>query len=74
MRDEHPLVQLARRAIEGWVRDHHRIDPSDYPVPETPDPAGAFVSLHRQGQLRGCIGTVEPTRDSVVQEIIYFHR
>lgn len=70
MRDEHPLVQLARRAIESWIRNHHRIDPSDFTIPETSDQAGVFVSLHRQGQLRGCIGTVEPTRESVAQEVI----
>jgi AmmeMemoRadiSam system protein A len=28
------------------------------------------VSLHHYGQLRGCIGTIEATRDNVAQEII----
>ena len=32
--------------------------------------AGAFVSLHKQGQLRGCIGTIAPTRENLAQEII----
>ncbi|MCR5418366.1 MAG: AmmeMemoRadiSam system protein A [Lachnospiraceae bacterium] len=32
--------------------------------------AGAFVSLHKQGQLRGCIGTIGPVRSSLAEEII----
>jgi AmmeMemoRadiSam system protein A len=32
--------------------------------------AGAFVSLHRNGSLRGCIGTIQPTRRSVAEEIL----
>jgi AmmeMemoRadiSam system protein A len=32
--------------------------------------AGAFVSLHRRGQLRGCIGTIQPVEPNLAQEII----
>ncbi|MDR2035340.1 MAG: AmmeMemoRadiSam system protein A [Coriobacteriales bacterium] len=32
--------------------------------------AGVFVSLHERGELRGCIGTIAPTRESVLAEII----
>ena len=32
--------------------------------------AGAFVSLHKDGKLRGCIGTISATRDCVADEII----
>jgi AmmeMemoRadiSam system protein A len=32
--------------------------------------AGAFVSIHEHGELRGCIGTISPTRSSVAEEII----
>ena len=32
--------------------------------------AGAFVSIHKQGRLRGCIGTIAPTQDSLAGEII----
>jgi AmmeMemoRadiSam system protein A len=31
---------------------------------------GVFVSLHRRGQLRGCIGTFSPTQPNVAQEVI----
>ncbi len=32
--------------------------------------AGVFVSIHKHGELRGCIGTFEPTKDNVAEEII----
>ncbi|WP_346354705.1 AmmeMemoRadiSam system protein A [Azotosporobacter soli] len=32
--------------------------------------AGVFVSLKKQGRLRGCIGTFEPTQTDVAHEII----
>ena len=32
--------------------------------------AGAFVSIHEHGRLRGCIGTIAPTTKNVAQEII----
>lgn len=34
------------------------------------DQAGAFVSIHKDGKLRGCIGTISAVRDSVAEEII----
>ena len=33
--------------------------------------AGVFVSLHKRGALRGCIGTIEPAQPNVAQEIIH---
>lgn len=70
MTEEHALVQLARRTIEHYVRNGIVIDaPADL-TPEMLDRAGAFVSLHRGGQLRGCIGTIEATEANVALEII----
>jgi AmmeMemoRadiSam system protein A len=39
-------------------------------TPEMKEKAGVFVSLHRQGELRGCIGTFMPTTENVAAEII----
>ncbi len=67
----HPLVQLAREAIETYVRRHQRIQPPAELTPEMQARAGAFVSLHRlDGELRGCIGTIEPVRENLAEEII----
>ena len=32
--------------------------------------AGAFVSIHKHGKLRGCIGTIAPVQTSLAKEII----
>lgn len=70
MIESHPLVALARETIEHWVRNGERIDPPEELPPEMRRPAGAFVTLHRGGRLRGCIGTIQPTCDFVAKEVI----
>ncbi len=65
----HPLVQLAKDTIEGYVRNGTVIEPGEL-TPEMKERAGVFVSLKVGGLLRGCIGTFEPTRDNVAREII----
>ena len=44
--------------------------PDDLPRELTGQAAGAFVSLHMAGQLRGCIGTIAPTQKNVAWEIV----
>ena len=44
--------------------------PDDLPDEMLSKTAGAFVSIHEHGELRGCIGTIAPTRSSVAEEII----
>ena len=67
---EHPLVQLARKTIETYVKEGKTIDPPKELSPEMKGSAGVFVSLHKKGQLRGCIGTFRPTAENVAKEII----
>jgi len=67
----HPLVQLARHTIETYIREGKVIGPPKDLPPEMQGRAGTFVSLHdRLGNLRGCIGTIEPTQPNIAQEII----
>jgi AmmeMemoRadiSam system protein A len=68
--EEHPLVQLARKTIEAYVKTGEVISPPTKPTPEMMRRAGVFVSLHKAGALRGCIGTIEPTQPDVAREII----
>jgi AmmeMemoRadiSam system protein A len=70
MKEEHPLVQLARKTIETYVRTGKVIEPPKELTEEMTKRAGVFVSLHKRGQLRGCIGTIEPLRANVAQEVI----
>ena len=77
--DGSAYVKLARASVEKYVRTKKRlIYPDDLPddlVRELPeealtDRAGAFVSVHKNGMLRGCIGTIGPVQSSIVEEII----
>jgi AmmeMemoRadiSam system protein A len=55
--DRQSLLDLARDAIAAHV--------TGGPLPAVPDsgaaaePGGVFVTIHKQGQLRGCIGHIE---------------
>jgi AmmeMemoRadiSam system protein A len=65
----HPVVRLAKEAVESYVRKGKMPKPKEL-TPEMRERAGVFVSLHKHGQLRGCIGTFEPTKDNVAEEIM----
>jgi len=65
----HPVVRLAKRTVESYVQTGKAPRPGRL-TPEMKERAGVFVSLHKFGQLRGCIGTFEPTKKNVAEEII----
>lgn len=66
----HPLVKLAKDTIEEYVRNGNIIKPPSNLPTEMTGKAGVFVSLKKKGKLRGCIGTLQPTKENVVDEII----
>ena len=77
--DSSPYVRLARAVIEKYVKTHKRLCfPSELPegleealpAEAVSERAGAFVSVHKNGMLRGCIGTIGPVQDSIAEEII----
>jgi AmmeMemoRadiSam system protein A len=72
MNESHPLVVLARRAIELHVGEGRRLGlpPLEELDPEMHRQAGAFVTIRRQGKLRGCIGTIQPVCETVAEEVI----
>ncbi len=68
---EDNYVQLARKSLEEYVLTGRKIK-----IPEGIEEellrrrAGCFVSLKKDGMLRGCIGTIAPTKQSLAEEII----
>lgn len=70
--NEDPWVKLARCSLETYVKTGQRLTslPEDLPAEMTTQQAGAFVSLHKNGQLRGCIGTIAPTCENLAWEIV----
>jgi hypothetical protein len=65
-----PLVELAKKSIEAYVKEKKIINPPDKLADEMKGRAGVFVSLKKKGNLRGCIGTFAPTCDNIAQEVI----
>ena len=64
-------VRLARQSLEHYVLRRERMAvPAGLPAPLRETRAGAFVSLHKFGKLRGCIGTILPTADCLAREIL----
>ncbi len=70
MADEE-IPALARRAVECFVREGRSVEtpPASHPLFE--ERAACFVSIKTdEGDLRGCIGTIEPAKQSLGEEII----
>lgn len=68
-KQESPLVGWARQSLETYIREGRRMEPpADLPEQLTKT-AGAFVSLKKDGQLRGCIGTILPYQNNLALEI-----
>ena len=65
------IVKLARLSLEAFVRTGKRLKPPDgLPDWMLRQTAGVFVSLKKHGQLRGCIGTIQPVTNSIAEEVL----
>ncbi|WP_130861061.1 AmmeMemoRadiSam system protein A [Bacilliculturomica massiliensis] len=77
--EEDPYVSLARKSLEYRVRTGAKLtwekicggQDGNAELPEElfRERAGAFVSLKKDGVLRGCIGTIGPVRRNLAEEI-----
>jgi len=68
----HPLVKLAKDTVDLYVREGKVYRPDeDELTPEMNERAGVFVSIKKNGDLRGCIGTFEPFYDNIAEEVVY---
>lgn len=68
---EDAYVKLARLSLESYIRDGKKTEASDsLPEELIRNRAGVFVSIKKDGNLRGCIGTIGPTTENIAEEII----
>ena len=67
--NEDMFVSLARKTIEEYVKYGTRYKLLKVPE-EMKDKRGVFVSIHKNGELRGCIGTIEGMYSNISEEII----
>jgi AmmeMemoRadiSam system protein A len=64
-----PHAQLAKTVVESFVSQGRVPDVSDAPPELESSRAGVFVCLKIDGDLRGCIGTIEPVARNIAEEI-----
>jgi AmmeMemoRadiSam system protein A len=65
------LPDLARLTVEKFVIDGTTLETPSDASGLLGERAGVFVTLRTQdGELRGCIGTIEPARATVAEEVI----
>jgi AmmeMemoRadiSam system protein A len=65
----HSLVRLAKKTVETYIKEGKVFKPQKLTL-KMKERAGVFVSIHKLGELRGCIGTIEPRKANVAEEII----
>lgn len=64
-------TELARASFESYTNNGVRIEvPDGLGEDLVGRRAGCFVSLHKEGMLRGCIGTLGPVQTCLAEEII----
>lgn len=71
---EDPWVRLARTSLETYVRTGKPLELTAELLAGLPEElrstrAGAFCSIKKDGELRGCIGTIGPCRACLAEEI-----
>lgn len=63
-------TRLAEDTVTSYITDGTLPDIGDYDRKLQDDRAGVFVSIKKNGNLRGCIGTIEATTGSIAEEIV----
>lgn len=70
-KNEDIYIKLARESLEYYIENRVKMKvPQNLPSELLINKAGVFVSLHKDGELRGCIGTIYPQGENIADEII----
>lgn len=68
---EDEYVKLARKSLESFLKKRCKLQRPDELASEmTENSAGVFVSIKKDGRLRGCMGTIKPAESCIADEII----
>lgn len=65
-----PLLRLARRTLHWHLAGEDLEHPGLYPRKSPPQACFVSLKLARGDRLRGCIGTLLPTRGSLEEEVV----
>ena len=67
---QHPYVSLAQESIHHFLNHHEKLSCPNPLSTDLNSRSGAFVSIKKLKQLRGCIGTLEACEPNLAMEII----
>ncbi|MFW5961888.1 MAG: AmmeMemoRadiSam system protein A [bacterium] len=71
MKEEQFITDLARRAVEEYIISGKEVEVEEKELPPIlKKEAGVFVTLKKNGSLRGCMGTFRPVQKNAAYEII----
>lgn len=66
-----PYVLLVKLAVETFIKEGKIISlPANLPEEFLKRKSGTFITIEKDGNLRGCIGTYLPTKENIAKEII----
>jgi len=66
-----PYTALARKALRTYLESKKTVEPpQDLPKEMLEEKAGVFVTLEKDEELRGCIGTFLPAYNNIAEEVI----
>lgn len=64
-------ISLAKSTIEKYIKENKVISlPKNLPKKFYEKKAGVFITIKKDGKLRGCIGTFLATKENIAKEII----
>lgn len=65
------ITNLAREAIENYIISGKEVEINEAEVDNfLKKPAGVFVTLKKENELRGCMGTFRPVQKNAAYEIV----
>jgi len=67
----HTLIVLVKKIVEAYIKEEKIIKAEDNLIKEFSEKkAGVFITIEKNKNLRGCIGTYLPTKNNIIEEII----
>jgi hypothetical protein len=67
---QHPYIALAQESVHHYLNHREKLSCPEPLSNDFKSRSGAFVCIKKLKQLRGCIGTLEPSEPNLAMEII----
>lgn len=64
------IIDLTKKSVSKYVKTG-AVYQGDYPDELKRRKGGVFVTLKHKGELRGCMGTIEPTQENLAKEVVF---